>query len=168
MAEWQRDDYAKALGRLIANFHFLEFALRASLYLADTPPAERMPKSVRLAALRPGDSLPLSHLSSYDSLRELIRKYNAHQTARGGTPEVDEGFADLRDTIAHGRVLSDQLDGAPVAVKFERPAKGRDAVHVEFAVELTIERLREKSGAVAEAATSVFSRVQLLGVGTPE
>jgi hypothetical protein len=161
------DRYAEALGSLVGNFHTLEFALRLALYLADTEPARRMPRSVRFTALRAGDSLPLSHLSSYDSLGALIGAYNRNARARGDAPEVDEALVDLRDTIAHGRVLADQPVGPLVAVKFAKPGWRDEHAKVEFAYELTIDALRQHRDRVADAVRPLWARIGALGVGTP-
>lgn len=160
-------DSPEALGELVSNFHFLEFALRLALYFADTKPADRLPLSFRLASLRVGDRLPVSHLSSWATLGQLIDAYNRHPVARGASPEVDPTLVTMRDTIAHGRVLADETGGPPVAVKFQRPAPDATDVAVSVAIELSLDRLNFETERVAVAAKSVLDRAHELGRDTP-
>ena len=56
-----------------------------------------------LFSLAVEDEVPENALTNFDTLGQTLRKYNA-SVAKGF--RVDESVVDLRDALAHGRVLS--------------------------------------------------------------
>jgi predicted GTPase len=82
-----------------------------------------------------GDIVQENAFTSYDNLRELIRKYNKNTEIMSSNLEIDETLTDIRDAIAHGRVSSNIPSPPMRLLKFERP--NGDQVEVSFSELLT-------------------------------
>ena len=145
------------IGRLMANMWALEFAIRVTLYTMETPAAERRPPSWRFAALAVGDQLPDDRITSWDSLGQLIAAYNDREASRGPDALVPTGIVDLRDALAHGRVLSDTPDGPKVLVRFARPMAGVVAVTEKHT--LSPAWLNEQLALVYREVVKVYTRL---------
>lgn len=110
------ESYALALGKVVENLMSLEMLLRAVLQVLE--PGTR---AVNLAALKVGDIVSIEPITDYDSLRKLIRRFNASVPP---DDRIDENqLTDLRDAIAHGRVFAVTHGGPLTLVKFGRPDK---------------------------------------------
>lgn len=92
------DLYPKMLGQLVANIATLELSLRVVIYLHEVPIERRQPVAKRLTSLRAGDTLEISALTSWDSLGELIAKYNLHNP--GATVPEDREGPTFSDSIS--------------------------------------------------------------------
>ena len=106
----------------------------------------------RCTALRAplGAEVPLSDLTSYDSLGELIARVNASPLAEG--VPLDPRLVETRDAIAHGRVLMKRLDELPLRLlKFSRPARDNTTVRVTFNEELTFEWYKREKRRIIDA-----------------
>ena len=116
------DQYAWDLGRLFGNFHSLEFALRSFLYSQADEPHSPFPPGVSPYAGNVGDEVPVNAFTSYDSLAELIERYNR---AVGHRAEliIDPSLVDLRDALAHGRVSAFSPEPPLKLLKYSRPSK---------------------------------------------
>ena len=79
--------------------------------------------------------VPDNALTNWDTLRDLIQKYNKLPISKGLT--IDENLVDIRDAIAHGRVFSSTPDGINQLLRFKKPTK--NGVEVEFSVAMTEE-----------------------------
>jgi hypothetical protein len=136
------DEYAANLGKLVSNLQSLEFALRA--YIAKMREPHYNPNMPALDSLTVGQLVPENAFTNYDSLGELIGKFNELRP----NDAIDLTLVDLRDAIAHGRV------SAPVPaphfriLKFARPKNGSTTV------------------TFSEGLTSEWFRVQIQKVGT--
>lgn len=124
------DDYAMKLGKFWINFNSLELLLR--LYLT-----KKNSESEIGLELNIGDVCGLSHLTNYDSFKELAAKYNA-SVSNQYKIDISE-INRLRDAIAHGRVVSKtDLPMLPMTVvKFSKPSKDTKMVTVEIKETLT-------------------------------
>jgi len=113
------EEHTLGLGKVIVNLHSLEFKLRAFLWKREGHSSWKF-----LSALREGDTAPENAFTNYDTLNELIEKYNAE--AGESFPElcVDPRIVDLRDAIAHGRLGSDVPQPPLRLLKFSKPAGG--------------------------------------------
>lgn len=150
------DEHAKHLGGLVANFHSLEFLLRT--FLQNLPDARPMgvPHGTNIYSFAVGTELSESELTSYDSLGQLIKKYNKEMKKRG-LPLIDETLVEVRDAIAHGRVSSDIADDMQL-LKFSKPANGR--VRITFNEKLTEDWFKNQKKRVFEAIQEVYKRVE--------
>lgn len=128
------DEHARHLGGLIGNLQSLEFLLRIAL--SKLPGARgRGVLSGQDFYLSPVDSfLPENDLTSYDSLGELISKFNKEMDKQGKL-KIDESLVAIRDALAHGRVSASAPDETLRLLKFDKPQDGR--VRVVFNEELS-------------------------------
>lgn len=124
------EKHALHLGGLIGNLQSLEIGIRFAL-------AQR-PKSVAKDAYGDdfrnatvGTLVPVSDLSSYASLGELIKAFN--DTFSPATP-LDGGLVALRDALAHGRVFAGPGEKEFRIVKFAKPTKGATEVAIVYSV----------------------------------
>jgi hypothetical protein len=84
----------------------------------------------------------VTYLTKYAFLGQLVDEYNRSLEEPERKFEVDRKVIDVRDAIAHGRLLTG--NELPYRLwRFGRPKNGR--VQVEFSEELTLEWLRSKS-----------------------
>jgi len=146
------EEYAFHMGSLMANFQSLEFSLRA--FLQNQPDARPIgiPYGQDVYATLIGEEIAESELSSYDSLGELIKKYNQIAEERGLT-KVDPTLVDVRDALAHGRI-SAPIEGAHMRlIKYSRPKNGR--VTVTFNAVLSEDWFRAEKGRAVGALMSV-------------
>jgi hypothetical protein len=148
--------YAELLGRLVANLTVLEIALRIALYLQETPLDKQLPDSFRMANLNVGDEMDESWLCNWAPLSAALNAYNKLQVANGKLP-IDDGIIDLRNALAHGRIIA-EAQGAPMAlIRFERAQAGK--VRVTEKHVMSLEWLRAQSARVYAAAASVHNRM---------
>ncbi|OIP87722.1 MAG: hypothetical protein AUK24_09050 [Syntrophaceae bacterium CG2_30_49_12] len=131
------DNYQRALGQIIGNLHSLELILRLFLHNVDSKRYGFPPPEVNLDKIRVGDVVPESYFVNYDSLKDLVKKYNSLVTSQNA-PDlcVDETIVNLRDAFAHGRVLSPAPTPPFQLYKFGRPTKSRQVL-VEYVTSLT-------------------------------
>jgi len=135
------DEHALYLGKLLVNFQSLEFILRA--YLQNQPGARPfgLPHGTDIYLCPVGTELPENEFTSYDTLGQLINKYNDKMRAKGGAP-IDETLVELRDALAHGRVAAKgDLDNNHL-LKFSKPTRGK--VQVTFNAEMSAEWFRNQ------------------------
>ena len=113
-----KDDYARLLGRLVANLHSLEFALRVFLlqYHCTREP------SVDIRNLAQGEKVGINSFTSYESLRDLIRRFNKVIVAEGLETRLDSSIVNTRDLLAHGRVYHETMDAPARLLKFGPPS----------------------------------------------
>jgi len=130
------EEYSKHLGKLVANFQSLEFILRAFLQELPAAPPMGVPYGTDIYSFPVGTTLPVNHLTSYDSLRKLIRKFNTEVGGRH-LAQIDETLADVRDALAHGRVSAASPDANLRLLKYDRPNHGM--TRVNFNQVLTME-----------------------------
>jgi len=132
-----------AMGDVLANLQSIEFCLRRFLYHLDglqkpSPDAAHPPFD--LSNWREGDWVPETPLTNYDTLGDLIAKVNSALQARGFPERIDTSLTQLRDALAHGRVLSLPPDGPFRLVKFSKPKVNK--VRVAVSITLNHEWLR--------------------------
>jgi hypothetical protein len=101
-----------------------------------------------------GSELRESELTSYDSLGQLIDKYN-REAQRRQQPEIDRALVELRDALAHGRVSAAATSDSLRLLRFEKPKDGR--VKVSFNQELSTEWLSAQKVRVRDALFAVSS-----------
>jgi hypothetical protein len=111
------------------NFQTLEYLLR--VYIGNLPASRPwgIPAGVDIYVSPVGTYLPENDLTSYDSLGQLIDKFNV-EANKTGLPTVDRSLVGLRDALAHGRVSADVPEDTLRLLKFDKPQNGR--VRVSF------------------------------------
>jgi hypothetical protein len=118
------DEHATHLGGLLGNFQSLEFCLR--MFLQKLPSARPIgiPYGTDIYSFPVGASLPESEWTNYDSLGQLIDKYNA-EGAKQALPPIDRTLVEIRDALAHGRVSAASVTVNLRLLKFSRPTNGQ-------------------------------------------
>jgi hypothetical protein len=143
------------LGSLVSNLLQLEFALRVSLHLDE--PKEQWLAYDTFRRATAGSTLPLTRLTSWENLGDLVRDFNAGQRARGAML-IDEGVIELRHMLAHGRITQESMDSPPYFfVRFAKPAG--DRVTVESRQTVTLEWLEEQVRRTYRAGVTVWARI---------
>jgi len=151
------DIHVLHLGKLVGNFQSLEFMLRA--FLSKLPGA--LPPAVPFGEdvySRPvGTELPVSDLTSYESLDDLITRYNFAVIQHELGDPLDPSLVDLRDALAHGRISAKQDGHTLRLLKFDRPNKS-EKVRITFNEEMTEEWFKSQISrvhiAILDAAKS--------------
>jgi len=149
--------HAGTLGRLVGNLQSLEFLLR--LFLQKQPSARPlgMAPGKDVYSYPVGSWLPENDLTSYDSLGQLIDKYNAQPHVT----QVDRSIVEVRDALAHGRVSGTDDSTQPLRLmKFSRPCAGR--VRVEYNEELSPEWFSTEIRRVLDAVKGVVDSLRRL------
>ena len=151
------------LGKLLVDFHSLEFVLRAFLHETEDDPESRLPQSTHLHELRKGDEVPENAFTNYDTLAILIEKYNSNPKISASASTIDKNIVHIRDAIAHGRVFG-RIPSPPFRLlKFSRPKDKR--TRVTFSVLLTHEWFNQQLAKVQEAALTVSEALTSLREG---
>jgi hypothetical protein len=148
------ESHALHLGGLIGNFQSLEFVLRAFLHKQPNARPLGAPYGTDIYLSPVGTTLAESDITSFDSLGQLIDKYNVVAASRN-LPNVDRTLVDIRDALAHGRVSAPAESERLRLIKYGRPSNGR--VRVEFNVEMSGAWLIEQKRRVFEAMIAVHT-----------
>jgi hypothetical protein len=153
---------ARNIGSIVTNLQSLEFALR--LFLDETQGYSDSPKDipVNLTGLNVGEWVPENYFTNYDTLRQLIRKVNSELQKRSLSERIDESLVELRDAIAHGRVLSLNPDGPFRIIKFSKPIDHK--TQVKISVDMTSEWLSQQTKRTHDEIMKVVRIGQSLGL----
>ncbi len=131
------------LGRLVQNLLRLEVCIRTFLARSQAGATSGNWVFTDFDA-KAGDAVQLCAYTDYDTLGQLIDRYNAIAEANG-TPQVPTGIVELRDALAHGRLVRFERGEGPSErlplslVKYSKPLKGAQSVTVTYRQELTEE-----------------------------
>jgi hypothetical protein len=119
------ETYALALGKVIARFHALEICLRKFLQAQEIS-LNANKVWVQIKPEPVDQTVPLDSYSTYETLNNLIKRYNALVTAKSHTElTIDLSIIELRDALAHGRMWSQTGGGLPLQLlKFSKPVQG--------------------------------------------
>lgn len=149
------DNYPLALGEIAANLRGLELLLRFFLDKVDSKRYGSPPPIVEPGKIKKGDVVPENYFTNWDTLGELVKKYNSLVTSQKA-PElcVDETVVMLRDALAHGRVLGRQPTPPHQLYKFGKPKNGQ--VTVEDVADLTESELAMYNSRVSEQIAQVI------------
>jgi hypothetical protein len=149
------DDHARHLGGLIGNFQSLEFLLR--IFLSKMPGARPCSAPYGAIYLSPvGTELPENDITSYDTLGQLIAKFNS-EADRQRCTRIDDGLVAIRDALAHGRVSASEVDEHLRLLKFNKPQNGK--VRVVFNEELSEDWFTNQKRRVREAMDIVYNLI---------
>jgi hypothetical protein len=148
------DKHALNLGKLVGNFQALEFVLRAFLTNAEIAQRGPLPKSATdMHKMNEGDMVPENAFTNYDTLGQLIEKYNKTPKILSAGLTIDGNLVDIRDAIAHGRVSADTPSSSLKLLKFNKPKNNQ--VRVAFSVSMTKEWFDEQIKRVYSAVLMV-------------
>ena len=164
------DEYATLVGKVVINLQSLEFVLRGFLYECGDPPHNPLPQGADLNSYRRGDVVPLNAMTCYDSLGDLIKRYNTRVAAAHPEWVVDPTIVELRDALAHGRISANDPSADMFLLKFGG-APG-DTMRVTYAQQVTREWLKSQVRTVlvevqktANALWTSFGPRQQTGTG---
>lgn len=132
------DEYFQLMGTVLVNLQSLEFALRAFLYNKEVGPKSANPEFEKtIYDFKEGDCVEENAFTNFDTLTELIKKYNDEIASVDKTLCTDEKIVCIRDALAHGRVASESPSTKALQklVKYDKPKNGR--VHVTHCIMLT-------------------------------
>jgi hypothetical protein len=150
------ETHAANLGGLIGNLQSLELIIR--VYLSKLPGARRhgVSSGVDLFQFAAGTSVDESDLTSWDTLGDLIRKYN-EQAAADGSAQLDRKIVEVRDALAHGRISTLDANEPLRLIKFDRPVGGR--VRIAYNEIMTEAWFAEQKLRVRKAMDIVMARM---------
>ncbi len=121
-----------AIGKIIVNLHSLEFALRSFLWNHQNS-TDLKNRHNTILQLKVGQEVPADAFSNYDTLNELIKKFNEIVRQVDSKFSLDQSIVDLRDALAHGRIWAEDRQLPMQLVKFAKENKGMVKVtHVEL------------------------------------
>ncbi len=126
-----------SIGKIELNLRSLEFVLRLFLYNIYDLHEEEKGTSIDFMEVFIDEYVPENYLSNYDSLDKLINQVNAELKNRDLVEQIDDSIVILRDTFAHGRVVSNKPEGPYRIIKFSKVKK--NMVQVESVFDLTPE-----------------------------
>ncbi len=131
------DEHAHSLGKVIANLSTLELSLRVLLYNKEVKENPSLAIQRNLTALKINDLCTVNAFTNYDTLGELISKYNSLITSIDSALCIDKKVVELRDAFAHGRVLASMENDTFILLKFSQPKS--NSTKVTYAQPLTKE-----------------------------
>lgn len=120
-----------SIGKIIINLQTFEFGLRLFLHETIGP----KDPSVQLDKLSVGDRVRETPITNYDMLGQVIKKVNKQLHILGKNDKIDESLVQLRDSIVHGRAMSQSPNGILKLFKFKKQIGG--FVEVDTSVDLT-------------------------------
>jgi hypothetical protein len=148
------DKHGLNLGKLVGNFQSLEFILRAFLTNVDIAQKGPLPKSATdMYKMNEGDIVPENAFTNYDTIGQLIEKYNGNPKISSAGLTIDETLVYIRDAIAHGRVSAATPSSSLKLIKFNKPKNNQ--VKVTFSVLMTREWFAEQLKRVYDAVLKV-------------
>ncbi len=147
------------VGQIIGNLHSLEVAIRIFLERIQLghAPAPRPD----IFAIRQGDHLPETALTDFDSLGQLIDRYNARILAIDPDLAVDPSVVELRDALAHGRLLALEARRPLRLFRFGPPREG--TVEVRLVVDMTDDWIAAQRGHTYDQLHKVITALARLG-----
>lgn len=129
------EHHCRSLGGVIANLQSLEFYIRCVLSELPGSAPHGLQEDQNLYECKVGHELLESPMTNFDTLTQLISKYN-HAAQSFDWEPVDAMLVEIRDALAHGRVAySGDEEHYARLMKFDKPRNGK--VRVCFNVELS-------------------------------
>ena len=121
MAELTVDEFNKGIGAIVMNLQAIETTIRFFFFRKNAE-QEPFPKNCGEE-----DYVPSTSFTTYCQLRKWIRRYNSNLTKEERLKfEVSEDNAEIRHTIAHGRLIAPDPPTLPYTMwKFGETVDGR-------------------------------------------
>ena len=169
----EHDRHPLQLGKIVAHFQSLEFAIR--FFLLDAEARDRRDRgdpplqTVSYNKLKAGDWVEEDAVTNFDTLGELIEKYNKRISSVDQSLCLDPGIVELRDALAHGRVARSGQSKHMRLLKFDRPRKAptdrsKKQCCVTFAVEMTPTWFERQIGGTLAEIRKVVDAGRKLGI----
>lgn len=108
-----------------------------------------------MSHLKVGDTVPENAYTSYDTLDQLIARFNRLAAKRFPAKAIDVRIVAVRDALAHGRIWADS-PGPPLRLlKFSKPKDG--IAKVQFAEVMSIDWLNSQTARLSAELGKVAS-----------
>jgi hypothetical protein len=145
------DRQFRYLGRIVSELQSIEYLLRWWLAIAGGNEVI-LPSYV-------GEQLAESPITDYRSLRALINDYNSRLNSNEVPYRLDTQTVDIRDALAHGRILAISEEPFFTLYRFSKPIDGRvEAIAMKLLSNDTLESdvafLDQKFHRILECATA--------------
>lgn len=150
--------YPAGLGKILSNLLALELILRIFVLESEGGTLDSLKN---ILAASEGDWVPETALTNYDSLKDLVRRSNFLLTKSSLRHQIDLSVINLRDTLAHGRMLTTDPEVPLKLVKFSKADHGK--VKVEQFVEITPEWIHEQMVMIASEMKIMASFTHSIG-----
>jgi len=150
------------IGKIVANLQSLEFVLRLILDELQNIHGEGKRTQINFMKLTTGEWVSENYFTNYDTLNQLIQKVNSELHSRGLSERVDDSLVELRDTLAHGRVLALNPDGPYRVLKFSKPKDSK--VQATVSVDITPDWLSQQIKRTANELRKIVRLGQALGL----
>ncbi len=155
------EEHAYKLGTVVANLQSLEFCLRLFLCAVHNETIE-IPNVGQITVTE-------THLTNYDSLGPLIKKYNDIASSKYPHLMLDSSVIKIRDALAHGRTLSPNPDPPVRIFKFDRPKNG--VVNIAYdqamdrqwhhqSIKLILEQINKLQDCARQSGYKIFGPLQ--------
>jgi len=147
-------EHCTNLGQLVHNFQALETWLR--FVLLKLEPSQHPAVQLDFEGMALGTDLSQNEVTDFADLRTLCKRFNRHMSVKKA-PELNVAIVDIRDALAHGRIIGTKTGYPLRLIKFSKPASGRVKLvvnevmdHNWFALQLlrthrAIERVRAEA-----------------------
>jgi len=156
------NDIPANIGKIVANLQSLEFALRLILDELQGIHGAGKGTQIDFMKLTVGEWVPENYFTNYDTLNQLIQKVNSELHSHGLSERVDDSLVELRDALAHGRVLALNPDGPYRILKFSKTRDGN--VQVTVSVDITPDWLSQQIKRTANELQKVVRLGQALSL----
>ncbi len=125
-------NYPELIDKIWGNLHSLEFMLRIVILRLNGGKNT----SFRYEEQKEGDLIPVTPLTNYDNLGDIINKYHiiCNKYHEDKLLIQRDKILKIRDGLAHGRVSAGTKNNHLFLFKFSKPIKGK--VKIEIAEEL--------------------------------
>lgn len=150
-------EHACNIGKIVSNLQSLEFVLRA--FLLEALGASN---KVNYQHLNIGDLIPEDAFTNWDTMAQLIKKYNSRVLPIDHSLAIDESIVVLRDALAHGRISAASSSGPSYLLKFSNPQN--QLVKVEFAALMDKAWFKAQVGLTHEQVVKVLKAGKRLGM----
>jgi hypothetical protein len=151
------DEYFRFMGNLVVNLQSLEFAIRAYLHNENArSKQQRSEFGEKIYDFKEGDEVEENTFTNYDTLGQLIDKYNKIVELTDSSLCIDkERIVSVRDALAHGRTASESpsADAPQKLIKYDKPVNGK--VRITHCDTLDESWFREKIRLVMESIKHV-------------
>lgn len=152
-------DIPSNIGKIVINLKSLEFSLRLILDRLQNLDGST---NIDLMDLTIGEWVSENYFTNYDTLNQLIKKVNSELASRGLSERVDDSIVELRDAIAHGRVLALNPEGPYRMVKFSQSKDNK--VQVVVSLDITKDWLSHQISRTNNEVQKTIKISQILGL----
>lgn len=156
------DFHITGIGKLLGNLISLETVLRLYATVAKLIPG---PDNIDYLALAVGEEVPVNTFTSYHQLGALVNLYNEHVAKSQPELVIDTNVIEIRDSLAHGRALTDVMSYPLSLFRFSKPSKVNPGVVtvVEKAV-LTEEWFEKSIAVILQQLHKTMKAIELLNI----